>query len=116
VEHEAFFSTAAQVIPVLAVLAVLDNRLFKRTRMRELTYGALCLFATAEFVAFCVLWGWSPELQGLAGAIVGGTMALGALFLLLGHDDSVLPQGNARGPYRRLACNRCNDLPDWLSA
>jgi hypothetical protein len=38
------------VIPVLAVLAVLENRLFERTRLRRAIWWVLCLFATAEVV------------------------------------------------------------------
>jgi hypothetical protein len=36
------------VIPVLAVLAVLENRLFKRTRLRSGIWWALFLFTIGE--------------------------------------------------------------------
>lgn len=89
VEHEAFFSTAAQVIPVLVVLAVLENRLFKRTRLRGAIWWVLGVFATGEAVAFMALW-WDFKHMGAAGVIVGATMGLGALFVLLAHDEVAL--------------------------
>jgi hypothetical protein len=64
--------------------------------MRLCPRGPLWLFATAEAVAFIALW-WDLDLEGFAGVIVGGTMGLGGLFVLLAHDEAVLPQPGLEG-------------------